>query len=101
MKIAKNSYSASTFAGWLRELPKLVLLLLEPKTPRFFLPPRLLIESLAEEAAVAVVSEELCWELSSSDGADSSSTLLSERRLLPEEADSSEAVLPDESFLPH
>ena len=85
MKIAKNSYSASTFAGWLRELPKLVLLLLEPKTPRFFLPPRPLIESFAEEAAVAVVSEELSCELSSSD----------------EAADPSEAVLPDESFLPH
>ena len=85
MKIAKNSYSASTFAGWLRELPKLVLLLLEPKTPRFFLPPRPLIEFLTEEADVAVVSEELCWELSSSD----------------EAADPSEAVLPDESFLPH
>ena len=57
MKIAKNSYSASTFAGWLRELPKLVLLLLETKAPRFFLPPRPLIESLTEEAVVAVVSE--------------------------------------------
>ena len=63
-------------------------MLLETKAPRFFLPPRPLIEFLTEEADVAVaLSEELCWELFSSAEADSSSTLLSERRLLPEAAD--------------